>query len=190
MKVKRLLFLVMAICLASGVKAQFYDSADEIYYYVEYKDGDFVTTPKADVMIFNFDGRKAALLNRDASLGYIPPIAQYSDVCKNTGRSINYYEERVENVSYDVYYDSNKRAYYLEFKSEMGRDILTGASDYMYYEYEFTFSSNREMCYMKVSQRNPPYNGFNSSWTKTLKKVSKNYFKSGRSRTPSGTMYE
>ena len=36
MKAKRLLFLVMAICLASGVKAQFYDSADDIYYYLEY----------------------------------------------------------------------------------------------------------------------------------------------------------
>lgn len=35
MKTKRLLFLVMAICLASGVRAQFYDGPDDIYYYVE-----------------------------------------------------------------------------------------------------------------------------------------------------------
>ena len=32
MKVKRLLFLVMAICLASGVKAQFY-SSESVYCY-------------------------------------------------------------------------------------------------------------------------------------------------------------
>ena len=38
MKAKRLLFLVMAICLASGVKAQFYDGHSDIYFYITAKD--------------------------------------------------------------------------------------------------------------------------------------------------------
>ena len=191
MKAKRLLFFVMAICLVSGVKAQFYDSADDIYYYVEYKDGNLVTTPKADVLVFNFDGRKAALLNRDESLSHIPEIAYYSEVCDKMRSNINYYEERVENVSYNVYYDSSKQAYCIEFKNTIGQNLFTGAPHIVNYDYQFTFSSDREFCYLNCKTRdNVGGPGFNGSSKKVFKKVSKSYFKSGRSRTPSGSLYE
>ena len=83
MKAIRLLFLIMAICLTSGVRAQFYDGPDDIYYYVaeyhehdEYKSTSFSAgyytgrtlrdryedENKAKVLIFNFDGTKAASL--------------------------------------------------------------------------------------------------------------------------------
>lgn len=61
MKAKRLLLLVMAICLASGVKAQFYDEPDDIYYYVSC-DGNGQVDDDGYVLIFNFDGNKACEL--------------------------------------------------------------------------------------------------------------------------------
>ena len=190
MKAKRLLFLVMAICLASGVKAQFYDNADEIFYYVEYKDGDFITTPKADVFIFNFDGRKAAILNNDAAVSHIPEIAYYSEICDKMRSNINYYEDQVESANYNVYYDSSKQAYCIEYKYTLGTNLFTGAPHIVYYNYEFTFSSNREYCYLNCKTRDNIGGAFNGSSRRTFKKVSKSFFKSGRSRTPSGTMYE
>ena len=145
MKAKRLLFLVMAICLASGVKAQFYDNADEIF---------------------------------------------YSEICDKMRSNINYYEDQVESANYNVYYDSSKQAYCIEYKYTLGTNLFTGAPHIGYYNYEFTFSSNREYCYLNCKTRDNIGGAFNGSSRRTFKKVSKSFFKSGRSRTPSGTMYE
>lgn len=70
MKAKRLSFLVMAMCLASGVKAQFYDSADDIYFYLLESDGGSKSIYSSEVLVFNFDGRKACQL-RGAGVEYI-----------------------------------------------------------------------------------------------------------------------
>ena len=58
MKGFRFLLLAMAICLASGVKAQFYDGPDDIYYYVACDD---YMKPKENgyAIVLNFDGNKA-----------------------------------------------------------------------------------------------------------------------------------
>ena len=65
----------MAICFASGVKAQFYDSADDIYYYISYDE----TTnpgylPNRWVYIFNFDGKKACWWGYGATKDYIVKV--------------------------------------------------------------------------------------------------------------------
>lgn len=65
MKLKKLLvFLSMVFCLASEAKAQFYDSADDIYYYVNIKsDGTFGPFS----FIFNFDGKNGCVLSEGAN---------------------------------------------------------------------------------------------------------------------------
>lgn len=91
MKAKRLLFLVMAICLASGVRAQFYDGPDDIYYYwsEEYN----------SVMIFNFDGKKAFNLSWD--------FEKLPEVKKNFLNNPNYYEDRLEALDYNLVFVSS-----------------------------------------------------------------------------------
>ena len=56
----------MAICLTSGVKAQFYDCPDDIYYYVSC-DKDGQVKENGSVYIFNFDGRKACYWSSSVS---------------------------------------------------------------------------------------------------------------------------
>jgi hypothetical protein len=119
MKELRFLLLSMAICLASGVKAQFYDSADDIYYYVEsyteveektqvYWNGmptarwektgkvrkENANEGSESVMIFNFDGMKAAELT-----GYLGGEKIY-DVKKRMQENPSYYEDKVETTDY------------------------------------------------------------------------------------------
>ena len=94
MKAKRLLFLVMAICLASGVKAQFYDSADDIYFYVTYEGGQVKETGWA--FVFNFDGLKAC---HDAT--------SISRIKANLKKSASYYEDWIETTEYRLKYSSN-----------------------------------------------------------------------------------
>ena len=188
MKTKRFLFLVMAICLASGVKAQYYDSADDIYYYVEYEDGEY----KSNVKVFNFDGRKACVWNSSVSS------------LKSTFKdNPNYYEDKVETTEYELRYRSSNT--YME-----------GEDDDEKSHKKYTFSSDRNTLTLinHVGQQIfhpapvtpggygvngiplPPIIGmpyFTTEWhdEKTIyKKVDKSYFKVGRSRTPSSTMYE
>ena len=96
MKAKRLFFLVMAICLASGVKAQFYDSADDIYYYVEYKDGRILDD--GGVFVFNFDGQKACFWDESVS-----------SLKNNLKRNPSYYEDKVETTDYCLKYINDCR---------------------------------------------------------------------------------
>ena len=107
MKGLRFLLLGMAICLASGVKAQFNDSADDIYFYVEYKDGSFVDNGR--VLIFNFDGAKAAeLTGRFDRLGiWDREATKVNDVKDNLRKSPIYYDEKVETQEYELIYINN-----------------------------------------------------------------------------------
>ena len=174
MKAKRLLFLVMAICLASGVKAQFYDGPDDICYYVEcdengkMKDSDSY----AKVTICNFDGQKACSWSNTVY-----------EVKKNLRSNPNYYEDKVETTEYLFRYLSNNTYTYIPCETK---------DNYM----NFVFSNDRSTATF-VNHQLDVY-GPNRDKTKifeikvTYKRVNKNFFnyKVGRSRTPSGSLYE
>lgn len=174
MRELRFLLLGLVICLASGVKAQFYDSADDIYYYVKYVDDEF----KDEVIIFNFDGQKACRWNASAS-----------SVKSNLSSSPSFYEDKVETTEYDLRYISGNTYRYKKSNSE---------------EYDdYTFSYDRSTLtkivhYQTIVTPGIPGGGFNYSksykeWREnkyTYKRVEKSFFKIGRSRTPSSTMYE
>lgn len=119
MKAKRLLFLVMAICLASGVKAQFYDGPDDIYFYVGCDDTGKL---KEDglVLIFNFDGEKACLW----SMG---PRYVREMLSKNS----NYFEDATETSDYGLKhstgncYQEHGPIYSKDYAFTKNRDMLT-----------------------------------------------------------------
>lgn len=180
MKTKRLLFLVMAICLASGVKAQFYDSADDIYYYVQIYNGKGGFVEGTDrmkyakngekvwfgakgedwVRIFNFDGKKACCWSK----------SHVSSVKDNFKNNPNYYEDAIETTEYNV-----------NFISCSSTEIIYKGGDTT-----FIFSKDRSMLTtIEEFWFNP-----DEIYVRFYKKVDKSYFKTGRSRTPSGTMYE
>lgn len=174
MKAKRLLFLVMAICLVSGVRAQFYDSADDIYYYVELENGNY----KESCKILNFDGTKACLLNEYIEDGnhYIYSVDEVKNLVK---RNTNYFEEQVEVGDYSLKYISGNtysQTVTNTLNNYMGTKVLT-------IKYTLRFSSDRNYLFLSQS-----VDGKTRDWT--YKRVDKSYFKSGRSRTPSGTMHE
>lgn len=179
----RFLLLVMAICLASGVKAQFFDGPDDIYYYVEvcyeyeetvmrpsligpqlYKTGKTIKKlpekNKEDVLIFNFDGKNAAELSGGASTYGVKLKLQESP---------NYYEEKIETTDYEWEFISS---------SYSGTIYRYPRSNTTY-----LFSSNR------YNLTATWYSG-DCKCQKTYKKVDKSFFKVGRSRTPSDTLHE
>lgn len=168
MKELRFLFLVLAICLASGVKAQFYDSADDIYYYVEditkepsvTRDDGTTYTFKAskNTWIFNFDGRNACVFGGDVSM--------VKDYLKENP---NYYEEAIETKEYDVFFS----------KATTTEVIYKGGSR------TYKFSKDRKTL-TEILQ--PSWGG--ETYTRYYNKVDKSYFKVGRSRTPSNTLHE
>ena len=175
------MLLGLAIFLTSGVKAQFYDSADDIYYYVKYKheytdpqiqgfgwDAKVVLIPKskdyreddnfAEVIVFNFDGKKAAVLGCD----------KVYNIKKHLKESSSYYEDKVEITEYGLNYISSSS------------NIVYASSDYSY-----SFSNDRRLLIQSYKTRNE--NNYDRCY---YKQVDKSFFKVGRSRTPSGTMHE
>lgn len=195
MKELRFLLLGLVICLASGVKAQFYDSADDIYYYVEYKNGDFVSDGNSNrltgnVRVFNFDGLKGAVLNKKKH-GY----DNIQDVKANIKRNNIYYEDKVENTEYEMRYSGGiykEKVEYSEYR-ENANAMLGTTQWILSVEFSYKFSSDRTYCYVTCIGTNF-HTATNISYdinrTFTLKKVDKSFFRVGRSRTPSGTMYE
>lgn len=190
MKGLRFLLLGMAICLASGMKAQFYDGPDDIYYYVELKDGEM--SENSHVLIFNFDGMKAAILDWTNMMGCKPPHSLL-DYVRNVKNEIKenptIYEERVETCEYDIkYIGSNTYQYKGSTRSK--EDKEDGSSlEYI----NFNFSYDRNTLNSKWHYWNTPGWGYAATWKtekRTYKKVDKSFFKVGRSRTPSGTMHE
>ena len=174
MKAKRLLLLVMAICLASGVNAQFYDGPDDIYYYVAAEDF-WNETNSAEVnktgywaYVFNFDGRKATHFggqySRDGIISYLQ-------------QNPNYFEEKVETADYSR----------IKYVSSSGSETI--------YEYPWVgstkiwlyFSADRKVLISRVmNSTGPKDKGDGNKYIR----VDKSFFRVGRSRTPSGTMYE
>lgn len=184
MKAKRLLFLVMAICLASGVKAQFYDGPDDIYFYVSCKDNGEMHN-NGYTLIFNFDGLKAANLAPRMLAGW--EGEEVDDVKNNLRRNPTIYEERVEMVDYDISFVSSTSSgitYKMKDKYYDATLYLGACTEIT----KFEFSSNRDILYFVTEYKKA--NGKTEIYKHLYKRVDKSYFKVGRSRTPSGTIYE
>lgn len=181
MKAKLLLFLAMAICLASGVKAQFYDSADDICFYVlsyhecdnrYYRMGSWWKVEirgnirreipeenKAEVYVFNFDGMKAAMLSSSTVAGV-----------KNTLLlSPSFYEDAVETTDYKMKYEKTT-----------SHGVLYNVPNYNG-SWLFTNDRNTLIRDLSKNDRKDEY---------IYKRVDKSYFKVGRSRIPSGKLQE
>lgn len=180
MKGLRFMLLGLAICLASGVKAQFYDSADDIYYYLMYEreyDMPYLDTMHGfpqwktnhkketyneseeavcgRVIIFNFDGNKAAILANNYNISSVKSYLQQSS---------SYFEDKVETTEYKLKYSS----------SSSGTVYKEGNNTYT-----FSYDRNTLVSY-NPSNTNKCY----------YKRVEKSFFKIGRSRTPNGTLHE
>ncbi len=193
MKGFRFLLLVMVICLASGVKAQFYDGPDDIYYYVACgENGE--SSGEGAVLIFNFDGKKACDLSgyldlKTDRIGAVAAPPCTSDIKKNIQTNINYYEEKVENTEYSLKYISGniyRGNAYLQATNMMGG--LCWRKEI----HDFDFNANRNFVVDRISIELGSTNGgtFNSTETRYFKRVDKSFFKVGRSRTPSNSLHE
>ena len=184
MKAKRFLFLVMAICLASGVKAQFYDSADDIYYYIQVDDkGEFKLNYATSCFIFNFDGKNACILNYQGNdMTYTP-----NQIKEKLSQNPNYLMDRLETGIYDVSYISKNR-YKKEGKWEMN-DRLLGYR-HGTFSWTFNFSSDRNQMYLTYVSHDAVSTSEPSTYNLKYKRVDKSFFKVGRSRTPSNTLHE
>lgn len=168
MKTKRFLFLVMAICLASGVKAQFYDSADDIYYYVRHDVNGYYYA-----LIFNFDGRKACVLASTLA----------STVQENLKQNSDFYAEKVETTPYDLEYKANlSGTRYIKKEYEQTVDF-GGVDRYWDRTITYDFSTDRktvvETVINKVTGSEYPYSQTIKGGPYTYKKVDKNYFLNG-----------
>lgn len=185
MKAKRLLFLVMTICLASGVKAQFYDGPDDIYFYVSCDEDNGKMDNNGYTLIFNFDGLKAANLAPRKYYGM--EGEKVGDVKDNLRRNSSIYEERVEMADYDItFVTSTSSGITYKMKDEYHNATLyIGAYATIK---KFDFSPNRDILYFVTEYKKA--NGKTEIIKNLYKRVGKSYFKSGRSRTASGTMYE
>lgn len=198
----RLLCLVMAICFTSGAKAQFYDRADEIYYYklirsysekfrqvvlpngmptLNYEKtgkievSDYVDD-NSEVSIWNFDGRKAAQLDRQS----------LSVTKERMQKSPSYSEDLVETSDYNWKYISDS-SYLREMKSKyswLSSYLPRYGTMYERNGRPVIFSSDRYKMYEVTDL------GFGHCYIYEYKRVDKSFFKVGRSRTPSGTLHE
>lgn len=176
MKSKRFLLLVMAICLASGVKAQFYDSANDIYYYLlESKDGK--TASSQDVRIFNFDGRKACEL-----ACHSPQIVQ-----KNLKENQDFYGELVETTKYDLEYSSGSSGTRYTKTWTNSTTGMGGETWFHNVSLVYSFSSDRRVLTLYSKTKSQTYDfgyiqGINPSeyeCTSIYKKVEQSYFQNG-----------
>lgn len=188
---KKFLLVVMAMCLTGVMKAQFYDDADDIYYYVEYKNGDF----RKSCRVLNFDGTKACILNeyRDSGIHGISTNDYYynvDEIKSQIQQKSDYYEELVELKEYRLTYSSTASAYtYSNTLRVPSTDVWGNASDLIdNYVHKITFSGDRSLMYdTRTIKSNHAANGTDVI---TYKRVDKSYFKVGRQRTPSNKMYE
>lgn len=183
MKGFRFLLFGLVICLASGVKAQFYDSADDIYFYVtldvdsEFMKWSYEDNPRTgfkkennsqyrSCYIFNFDGMKACV--------WSPWVFNVKAYLKE---SPNYYEEKTEDTEYDLKYTSNNT-----YEQSTNSVINT-----------YKFSSNRDELIYTEKTWSMPLGEFSHRWITSVyrcKRVDKSFFKVGRSRTPNSTLHE
>lgn len=189
MKGLRILLLGLAIGLASGMKAQFYDSADDIYYYVECNSSG-QPLENGSVTIFNFDGIKACDLAgflrwKIGNFGSRSYGCNVEDVKRNMQTSVTYYEDKVENTDYKLKYISGNK-----YQGAIDTYSWTAPNGSYCWDKEthtFDFSYDRKTMTDNIEEKS--HMGTNYS-KKQFKRVDKSFFRVGRSRTPSGTMHE
>lgn len=182
MKRLRFFLFIMVICLASGVKAQFYDSADDIYYYVSCdKNGN--VGENGIVLIFNFDGKKACELSGYLDLpDGVRTYPHVSDVKRNLQRNKSYYDELIENTEYVIKHISGNT---YQGSGYVEGEAPIGGTAYRSEIHTFIFSADRNM----VTDREERTMGnYMTGWKTTgndetlFKKVDKSFFNVGRSR--------
>ena len=192
MKGFRILLLGLVICLASGVKAQFYDGPDDIRYYVEeyYEYEEWYFKPfvgniktgeikkkfpddenSASVFAFNFDGKTAAELTGCSSGQSVRAIKSYLQ------EKPSYFEDKVETSIYDW-----------KFESSSYSGTVYKASNRYNSKATYTFSPDRKKLVVKEYRDISLTESYWRAWTYKL--VDKSYFKVGRSRTPSNSLHE
>jgi len=182
MKGFRFLLLVMAICLASGVKAQFYDSADDILYYVSCdKYGQI--GENGMVLIFNFDGKKACELSGYLELPDGPRTYPHvDDIKRNLQRNKSYYDELIETTEYSLKHISGNT---YQGHGYIEGEALNGGTAYRSETHTFIFSSDRKTVTDREETTTGNYmTGFKGTATDEtiFKKVDKSFFNIGRSR--------
>lgn len=184
MKELRFLLLGFAICLASGVKAQFYDGPDDIYYYVECNEQGEPYSEGYSIVL-NFDGLTAANLCSKRYSG--EEAEKVYDTRQNIQNNTSFYEDRVETTQYSIKYESSSPM--VTYKV---REYYHDATMYTPVRIEirkFQFSTGRDKLYYISEWRNSERKIVDTG-KRTFKRVDKSFFKVGRSRTPSGTMHE
>lgn len=174
--------LVVVMCMTSVAKAQFYDSADDIYYYVAVKDDGNLG---GMCFIFNFDGKNACILaETDEDDDRYPPLVD--EVKTKISQNTNFLENRIETGLYDVKFMSGNT-----YKKTGNYDFHDENVGYHYgqFSWTFRFTNDREFMYWTLWNNNQ--GGFERTQKEwKFKRVDKSYFRVGRSRTPSGTLHE
>ena len=203
---KQLLFTMVIFISVTMSYAQIEDRADEIHYFVKCEESDlmFDTEPEVhdntEVLIFNFDGKKACLLN------YVPGIGV--DVLKKVKQNMrtnpDYYEDLVETNDYDVKYVTAELftyVYQLD-RQEISHETITGNGlEIIHYysdKYYIRYFDSAPSSLKRVSDwvfYCPAYPLFPGAGKHIITenhfmKVPKSFFRSGRSKTPSKKMIE
>ena len=167
----------MTICLSNGVKAQFYDSADKICFYILETHNGKSESNNPTVRIFNFDGRKACEL----------AVHRAKDVQKHLRQNPDYYGELVETTKYSLIYNPDS------YTTQYTKKFTTSFTNYT----NMTWWHNITEVYDCTSDRKiltlyrtDKYNTYDMGYVKDLnpgvsedkyihKEVSKNYLLTG-----------
>lgn len=204
---KQLLFTLVVLLSATMAYAQIEDPADEIHYFVKCEKSDIMidgALPKVhdntEVLIFNFDGEKACLLN------YVPErgVDVLKKVKQNMRTNPNYYEDLVETNDYDVEYEGVELFTYLyKFDwQQITHETITGngleikhfySDKYYIQNYGSGPTSLRRVSdWIFFCPAYPlfPDAGKHIVTETYFKKVPKSFFRSGRSKTPNKKLIE
>lgn len=184
MKGLRFLLLGIAICFVCGVKAQFYDSANEICYYVTYENDQYTN----GALVFNFDGKNGCILNQyqnDEGNYLLYTVDKIKSLIKEKP---TFFEDQIEVGDYRLSYTTNNTySCSSVYKDTYYDSQLQSLRTVIYNEINtYQFSSDRSILYYKCEERDHKV----GITKRTYKRVDKSYFKLGRSRTPSGIMHE
>lgn len=188
MKTNRWILFAMMVCLVSiiEVKAQYYDGPDDIWYYVQCdengkiygKNVNIVKTNHSQCRVFNFDGRKACVWSYSIE-----------NVQRDLQSNPSHFEEMIETTEYDLKYTSNdtyRQEYdggrYTEFHFSNSRSSLTVKYHYTAYRTGVTYMNGMAFTTGPFPEEEDEITYY--------KKVEKSFFKIGRSRTSSSTLYD
>jgi len=155
-----LVALLFVFCVKVG-SAQFYDGADDIYFYVNVKEPVWC-------IVLNFDGDKATCFSSGME-GYQFSRNKVSEILNSNQR---YYEDRTQDALYKMNYTNLFDG--VAYMWSVRRDGLYGS---WYDSYVMEFSDDRGTLFYKCYPQNTsPTRNTKPSKTETYKKVSKSEF--------------